>query len=700
MHTWHRLCIAVLVLHSTRVAGFYLPGLAPLDHIAGENITIMTDALRSPSHPNEPLDYYSLAFCPPPDARQLEQHEDDIGEHLLGKSVQASAYTLSVLQEQRNVTLCSAETSREAELEFRNAIAEAYKVNLLLDNLPNLYVTQIDIRQGEKIIKEYELGTDIGYIDLAELSKRQAQSNASSAPILSSSSSAPIRVSSAIASSSSSSVAPQPTQGSDLRQRTFVYTHLDINIDYHVVELSRDTDQAGAEPTVGYRIVGFQTFPDRPVEIVHGRSIDFTYSVYWHPSNVTWGSRWDVYFYSNHELTNTRIMEVFAALGVIFIVASIVMFCTKNRLRKRITDNAQGVSTGKRRVYRMGDEANAFMLEEDTHDIEAKAKQKSAHAKRNIAANIFQRPRRAGVLLIALVCTGIQIIGMVLLTGMLGLVGMLYIEQRATAINAAIMGYIAMSLPVGFQTMRYCLQFEIGHRKTALFLTWTIFPSVAFLVLGITNSILQRYNSTSAIEWWLFSSAILVWALSTGFLLIIGAAFGAARPVAELEPKPNNRIVQTPPIGPCYGSVFVHVFRIIASGVIFGVSFLPLYSIFQSIWGQQFYAMYGIFWLSLAIIFYFAAIVSIWFVYQQLKRGNWLWWWSSFLTAGGASLFALLYALYYYAAESDIEPGHSTVLYFAYVSLIVFALFLSLGAAGFIGTFRFLKDVFKLVKSD
>jgi len=664
----------LLLFVSCASAGFYLPGLAPLDHLAGEGIVVMSDAMHSPYHPNEPLDYFSLAFCPPRNG--ILEYEDDIGEHLLGKSLQYSAYNVSVLEEQRDIAVCSTSVSREAVFEFQRAILEGYKVNLLLDNLPNLYVTEFTIRNGEKVIKEYELGNDIGYVEFDH--NAEALSGRSSSE------------------NQTTIVQPQPVPTE--RSSVWVYSHVDINVDYHAIE-SYDGESNRSVTT--YRIVGFKTFPDRPVDITRFAggardAIDFTYSVYWHPSNVTWGSRWDVYFYSNHELTSTRLMQASLALGSIFVFASALVLCTKNRLRAHIMRNSKN---GKAlRKYRTVDGA-LFMDTEDEED-KSTSPTDSAHSKHIISANIFRKPRTAPALLVSLVCIGQQILAMLVITGVLGLFSMIYIEQRGMAINVALLAYISSSLLAGYKAMQYCQLFAVAHRKTVLFLTWIILPLCVFPVLAITNAILQSRGTTSALEWWVFGSVVLVWAMSTLFLMLVGASFGARRKPPALPCKPDNNVIQTPAPSLLYDSFMVHLFRAFAWFVIAGVGAVPIRFIVLSIWGQQFYAMYGIFWLALATVFYFAAIVSIFFVYQQLKYVNWLWYWSSYLTAAGAAfpLFGLLAS--YYAFNSEIESGHATVLYFAYALLFAIALFLAFGAVGFMSTFWFLKSVFAQPKGD
>jgi transmembrane 9 superfamily protein 2/4 len=385
-------------------------------------------------------------------------------------------------------------------------------------------------------------------------------------------------------------------------------------------------------------------------------------------------------------------LEILFALLLIVIFVSMCGMCAAKRIRNNIVNaptnqklrlRGQIGDTG---VVEMEEQPNASLLGIGT--------------KIDMRKNVFKRPRRAVALLIAIVATGYQIIGMAIITAIVGFASMMYIEHRAVALNAAIIGYLVMSCVAGYYARQLCKVYEIRRIKTTLFLTWILYPSVVFFILTIVNVILHSQDSTSALEWWVLLMMLLVWILVSGILMLIGAAIGSKVNGYKLPVKPDNNTQQPVPENALYRGPIVHILRLIYAFAIFALSYVPLRYIYNSIWGQDFYHMYGLFWLCLITLFYAAGVISFSFVYMQLIRLNWHWAWSSLLTAGGSVLYVVIFSIYYLLVESDIQSTESIQIYIGYAIILIFSLFLALGAAGFGTSFFILRRVFKETKGD
>ena len=58
------------------------------------------------------------------------------------------------------------------------------------------------------------------------------------------------------------------------------------------------------------------------------------------------------------------------------------------------------------------------------------------------------------------------------------------------------------------------------------------------------------------------------------------------------------------------------------------------------------------------------------------------WWWRAFLTSGFTAVYFFFYCVHYYVSKLDIEGFVSTLLYFGYTIIMVFAFFLLTGSTG------------------
>jgi transmembrane 9 superfamily protein 2/4 len=90
-------CIALLlvVLALPAACGFYLPGIAPVNHADGENIDVKVTSITSTTA-QLPYEYYSLPFCSP---ETTEIQELNLGEILQGDRIQNSPYSLQMGKE-------------------------------------------------------------------------------------------------------------------------------------------------------------------------------------------------------------------------------------------------------------------------------------------------------------------------------------------------------------------------------------------------------------------------------------------------------------------------------------------------------------------------------------------------------------------------------------------------------------------------
>lgn len=86
-------CLAV-VLHLHAAAAFYLPGVAPREYSAGDELKLMVNSLTS-VQTHLPYEYYDLDFCRP---EAITDQPENLGQLLLGSDIKNSPFQVRPLR--------------------------------------------------------------------------------------------------------------------------------------------------------------------------------------------------------------------------------------------------------------------------------------------------------------------------------------------------------------------------------------------------------------------------------------------------------------------------------------------------------------------------------------------------------------------------------------------------------------------------
>merc|ERR550525_336421 len=76
--------------------------------------------------------------------------------------------------------------------------------------------------------------------------------------------------------------------------------------------------------------------------------------------------------------------------------------------------------------------------------------------------------------------------------------------------------------------------------------------------------------------------------------------------------------------------------------------YVEVHTIFMSVWGHQFYTLFGILLLTFGILLIVTAFVVILLCYFQLTSEDYRWWWPAVLRGGACGIFLYAYALFYW----------------------------------------------------
>jgi len=261
--------VALAAAPRSLVEAFYLPGVAPTEYELGSKVELKVNKLTSVKT-QLPYRFYYLPYCTP---TEVHVSAENLGEILLGDSVENSNYDIQMNQNKSCVALCQVDVTDEEKNVMREMIDNDYVVNWLVDNLPA--VTKYKAFDGRKDPYKYVSGFPVGI----------------------------------------------KTTG-----RYYWNNHVTIGLQYH--------SEPGEFK--GYRIVGFEVYPKSmatgnkceqtadPFDLdgPSSNKIGYTYDVQWRPSPVRWASRWDAYLRMSEG--NIHWFSIINSLMIVLLLSAMV----------------------------------------------------------------------------------------------------------------------------------------------------------------------------------------------------------------------------------------------------------------------------------------------------------------------------------------------------------------------------------------
>jgi len=278
---------AVLLAAAVAAVAFYLPGVAPRDFAANEEIELKVTNLDS-TKTQLAYDYYTLPFCKPDD---IVEASENLGEVMSGERIANTPYKLYMNKIESCKELCTKDLSKDESKMFMDFINDGYSVNWMVDNIPAATIYNV-ITESESDVQT-ELTAEKGF-----------------------------------------------SMGFIINDKAYLHNHVRIVLSYH----SEDTSEA--HRIVGFEVIPFsvdynnpsvQCNPLQPIDssakpiVMTGAAtkVKFTYDIMWKWSPVKWASRWDVYLKSvNSEVhwfsimnSITFVIVIAAMMGTILLRA-------------------------------------------------------------------------------------------------------------------------------------------------------------------------------------------------------------------------------------------------------------------------------------------------------------------------------------------------------------------------------------------
>jgi len=393
----------------------------------------------------------------------------------------------------------------------------------------------------------------------------------------------------------------------------------------------------------------------------------YTYDVKWTYSEIRWVSRWDVYL----QVTGGKV-HWFSIMNSILIVLLLSGMVAMTLLRTLFRDIAR---------------YNELATEEE---------QKEETGWKLVHGDVFRAPPHAKLLAVS-VGSGMQLLGMAIVTLCFALLGFLSPANRGGLLQAMMLVFTFMGIFAGFVMARIYKIFGKDDQRVATVLTATLYPGVFFIIFFFLDMVIWHNGSSGAVPFMTMLAMLVLWFGVSVPLVFLGAHMGFNRAAIELP----VRINAIPRGIPAQGFLSNRIIMAMIGGVLpFGAIFTELFFIMSSLWRHRFYYMFGFLAIVLILLVITCSEISIALTYFQLTSEDYHWWWRSFFTSSASAVYVFLYSILYFNTRLEINSFVATVVYFAYMGIISILFFLLTGSIGMVSSFVFVKAIYGTIKVD
>lgn len=616
-------------------SSFYLPGIAPKDYSAGEELDVMASKLTSPKN-QLPYDYFSLPFCGSDDKSSHRSKPVNLGQLLMGERMKPTDYKLNMRVPTQCSVLCSVKLNKYQVKLFERRINQEYSVRLNLDNMP--VVMEARTVSGQKA---YHFGYRVGV-------KRG--------------------------------------------NKYYINNHLKFLVRYNEPSQSSDMTALELDTTqdVGFRVVGFEVEPysvghgsagalgsvngtcpvtqdTAPQEIQPDEPITFTYDVDFVVSGTRWATRWDALLAPNPELKQIQWFSVVNSLMITLFLTTLVGTVL---LRTVLRDFVR---------------YNQLEDEDEADDVTG---WKLVHG------DVFRAPPRLALLSIC-IGSGSQTLVMSSITLAFALLGFLSPANRGGLLTAMLSLWVLASSINGYSTARFYSSYDNtgANRKMVTLGSAFLFPGASFSLFFLLNLSVWASGSSGAVPFITLVLLLFMWFGVSVPLVFTGAYIGYKRKPVDFPVRTNQIPRQVPPsplgIPPA-------AYMLLAGVLPFGTVFMELVLLLNAVAQSQVLYVFGMLSIVFVILLVTCAEVSVVFTYLALSNEQWAWNWHAFLTSASSGLYMFLYTQYYLFTQPSFGTvTFVSIALFSTYSLIMSAAFALLtGSVGHYASSWFVRKIY------
>ncbi|PSC72630.1 phagocytic receptor 1b [Micractinium conductrix] len=566
----------------------------------GQEVPIWANKVGPFANPTETYQYFNLPFCHPKEGKEYKP--EGLGEVLEGDRLVSTPYKLKFKENKENAPLCTQHLDSEDLDQFRDAVAEDYYFQMLIDGLPIWgFIGKVERLPGKAGDKE----------------------------------------------------------GGSEKLSLFTHIHFDIlyNKD-RVVQVDISTD------------------PSKTVDITSAdkEAVDFTYSVAWKETDIPYARRMDKYakysFLPQHLEIHwfSIVNSCVTVLLLTGFLATILMRVLKNDFIK---------------YSNMRDDEALEDAEETGWKL--------------VHGDVFRFPPHLN-LFCAVVGTGTQILVMALMIFGLSLLGTYYPYNGGAMLTSVVVFY-ALTAGIAGYVSAALYKIMGGTNWVRNVLTTTmLFCGPLLAMFSYLNSVAWAYGTTAALPFGTIVIIVVIWALVTFPLTVVGGIMGKNTKAEFNAPCRTTKYPREIPPLPWYRQTLPQM--LMAGFLPFSAIYIELYYIFASVWGHKVYTIYSILFIVFLILCVVTAFITIALTYFQLAVEDHRWWWRSVMCGGSTALFIYAYCFYYWYARSDMNGLMQASFYFGYMLMVCYGFFLMLGSVGFRASLSFVRHIYKAIKCE
>lgn len=448
-------------------------------------------------------------------------------------------------------------------------------------------------------------------------------------------------------------------QGTHTEYKYYLFTHFHFDLAYndaHVIEINVSSD------------------PMRTVDITSGdtANVQFSYSVKWKETTIPFDHRMDRYtkysFLPQHLEIHwfSIINSCVTVLLLTGFLATILLRVLKNDFLKYTRDDEVGEE------------------QEET-------------GWKYLHGDVFRFPRHIN-LFCAMMGVGTQMLAIALCVFILALVGVFYPYNRGALLSACVVLYALTAGIAGYVGGVFYKMLGGTNWVSNVILSSMLFCGPLIVAFSFLNTVAIIYRSTAALPFGTILIIIIIWAVVTFPLTVLGGIAAKNSKSDFNSPCRTTKFPRDIPPLPWYRSTVPQM--LMAGFLPFSAIYIELYYIFASIWGHKVYTIYSILFIVFIILVIVTAFITIALTYFQLAVEDHRWWWRSFCCGGSTGLFIFGYCFYYYYARSDMTGFMQTSFFFGYNALVCYAFFLMLGSVGFRASLMFVRHIYRAIKCE
>lgn len=466
-----------------------------------------------------------------------------------------------------------------------------------------------------------------------------------------------------------------------------LYNHLAFTVRYH-----KPSGPMYAKDANQFRVVGFEVVPmsvthtkdDKgelttcPVQstaspqclTASSSSVTYTYDITFIESELQWATRWDPLLKANPELKEIQWFSIINSLMIsLFLTAMVAMIL----LRTVYLDFAR------------------YNNIDDDEEIQEESGWKLIHG------DVFRPPAASGLLSV-FVGSGAQILCMTGVTLVFALLGFLSPSFRGGLLTTMLSLWVLSSAVCGYYSARIYSGLGGTNKKSVTLGSAFLFSGATFVIFFGLNFLLWVSGSTGAVPFFTLLLLLVMWFGISVPLNVIGAFIGYKQKAFEF-PVRTNQIPREIP----NSSIFSNVLFGLGSGILpFGVVFMELVFILNSIWQNEIFYFFGFLGAVFLILVLTCAEVSIVLTYLQLSKESYHWWWPAYISTASSGLYVFGYSLVFLFTQPGLKGIHvvSTLIYTGYMLLGSFMFALGAGCIGFLSSFAFVRKIYASVHID